>query len=108
MQVIDETATTQISFDSILTIIQALSKSQKWQIYQTLGKELTAQSSEARAIARLEDEDDESKWITVIEEDEEVDVEASLEYLRQRGYKVEVSADKNKKALHCSAFLFLF
>jgi len=87
------TVTTQISFDSILTIIQALPKPQKWQIYQTLVKELTAQSAEAKAIARLEDEDDESKWITAIEEGEEVDVEANLEYLRQRGYKVEVSAE---------------
>jgi predicted hydrolase (HD superfamily) len=87
------TVTTQISFASILTIIQALPKLQKWQIYQTLVKELIAQSAEAKAIARLEDEDDESKWITAIEEGEEVDVEANLEYLRQRGYKVEVSAE---------------
>ncbi|MBD2178920.1 hypothetical protein H6F42_18520 [Pseudanabaena sp. FACHB-1998] len=87
------TITTQISFDSILSIIATLPKSHKWQIYQALGTELTAQSSEAKAIARLEDEDDESKWITAIEEDEEIEVEANLEYLRQRGYKVEVSAE---------------
>ncbi len=87
------TITTQISFDSILAVIQALPKPQKWQIYQTLVKELTAQSAEAKAIARLEDEDDESKWITAIEEGEEVDVEANLEYLRQRGYKVAISSE---------------
>ena len=87
------TVAAQISFDSILAVIQGLPNPYKWQIYQTLGKELTTQSSEAKAIARLEDEDDDSKWITVIEEGQEVDVEASLEYLRQRGYKVEVSAE---------------
>ena len=87
------TVTTQISFDSILAVIQSLPKTHKWQIYQALGKELTAQSSEAKAIARLEDEDDQSKWITVIEEGEEIDVKANLDYLRQRGYKVEVSAE---------------
>ncbi|MDX2256805.1 MAG: hypothetical protein NW214_14935 [Pseudanabaenaceae cyanobacterium bins.39] len=87
------TVTTQISFNSILKIIKDLPKPQKWQIYQALAKELTIQSAETKAIARLEDEEDESKWITAISEGEEIDVEANLEYLRQRGYKVEVSAE---------------
>jgi len=82
----------QVSFASLLTLIQTLPKEQKWQIYQALGAELAPQSAEAKAIARLADEDDESQWITVIEEGEEVDVDASLEYLKNRGYKVEVLA----------------
>jgi hypothetical protein len=82
----------QVSFANLLTLIQALPKDQKWQVYQALGAELAPQSAEAKAIARLADEDDESQWITVIEEGEEVDVDASLEYLKNRGYKVEVLA----------------
>jgi hypothetical protein len=82
----------QVSFASLLTLIQSLPKEQKWQVYQALGAELAPQSAEAKAIARLADEDDESQWITVIEEGEEVDVDASLEYLKNRGYKVEVLA----------------
>ena len=82
----------QVSFVNLLTLIQSLPKEQKWQVYQALGAELAPQSAEAKAIARLADEDDESQWITVIEEGEEVDVDASLEYLKNRGYKVEVLA----------------
>ena len=82
----------QVSFASLLTLIQTLPKEQKWQIYQALGAELAPQSAEAKAIARLADEDNESQWITVIEEGEEVDVDASLEYLKNRGYKIEVLA----------------
>ena len=82
----------QVSFANLLTLIQTLPKEQKWQVYQALGAELAPQSAEAKAIARLADEDDESQWITVIEEGEEVDVDASLEYLKNRGYKVEVLA----------------
>lgn len=82
----------QVSFASLLTLIQALPKEQKWQVYQALGAELAPQSAEAKAIARLADEEDESQWVTVIEEGEEVDVDASLEYLKNRGYKVEVLA----------------
>ncbi|MEI6063299.1 MAG: hypothetical protein WCQ26_01780 [Pseudanabaena sp. ELA748] len=82
----------QVSFASLLTLIQTLPKEQKWQVYQALGAELAPQSAEAKAIARLADEDDESQWITVIEEGEDVDVDAGLEYLKNRGYKVEVLA----------------
>ena len=82
----------QVSFANLLTLSQSLPKEQKWQVYQALGAELAPQSAEAKAIARLADEDDESQWITVIEEGEEVDVDASLEYLKNRGYKVEVLA----------------
>ena len=82
----------QVSFANLLTLIQTLPKEQKWQVYQALGAELAPQSAEAKAIARLADEDDESQWITVIEEGEEVDVDASLEYLKNRGYKIEVLA----------------
>jgi hypothetical protein len=77
----------QVSFASLLTLIQTLPKEQKWQIYQALGSELAPQSAEAKAIARLADEDDETMWITVVHEDDEIDEEALNERLIQRGYK---------------------
>ena len=77
----------QVSFASLLTLIQALPKEQKWQVYQALGAELAPQSAEAKAIARLADEDDESMWITVVHEDDEIDEEALNEWLVKRGYK---------------------
>jgi hypothetical protein len=82
----------QVSFTNLLALIQTLPKEQKWQVYQALGAELAPQSAEAKAIARLVDEEDESQWIAVIEEGQEVDVDASLEYLKNRGYKVEIPA----------------
>jgi hypothetical protein len=77
----------QVSFANLLTLIQTLPKEQKWQIYQALGVELAPQSAEAKAIARLADEDDESQWITVVHEDDEIDEEALNEWLVKRGYK---------------------
>ena len=80
----------QVSFGSLLTLIQTLPKEQKWQVYQALGAELAPQSAEAKAIARLADEDDESQWITVVHEDDEIDEEALNEWLVKRGYKKAV------------------
>jgi hypothetical protein len=77
----------QVSFANLLTLIQALPKEQKWQVYQALGAELAPQSAEAKAIARLADEDDESQWLTVVHEDDEIDEEALNEWLVKRGYK---------------------
>jgi hypothetical protein len=77
----------QVSFANLLTLIQSLPKEQKWQVYQALGAELAPQSAEAKAIARLADEDDESQWITVVHEDDEIDEEALNEWLVKRGYK---------------------
>ena len=77
----------QVSFVNLLTLIQSLPKEQKWQVYQALGAELAPQSAEAKAIARLADEDDESQWITVVHEDDEIDEEALNEWLVKRGYK---------------------
>lgn len=79
--------TIHISFEMLLSAVETLSKEQKWQLYQTLGTELAPQSAEAKAIARLQDEDDPSQWITVIEADEEID-EAELDaWLVKRGYQ---------------------
>jgi hypothetical protein len=47
-------------------------------------------SAEQLAIERLKDVDDPDKWETVIEVDDEIDVEASLEHLKQRGYKIKI------------------
>ena len=69
------TIAAQVSFDGLFALIQALLKMQKWQIYQALGVELAPQSAEAKAIARLTDEDD------------EIDEEALNEWLVKRGCK---------------------
>ena len=47
-------------------------------------------SAEALALERIKDIDDPSKWITVVEADEPVDVEPFLEKLRKRGYPIKV------------------
>ncbi|WP_008314812.1 hypothetical protein [Leptolyngbya sp. PCC 6406] len=44
-------------------------------------------SAEERAIERLKDEDDPTKWITVIDEGEEIDEEALNDWLVTRGYQ---------------------
>jgi hypothetical protein len=47
-------------------------------------------SAEARALERIKDIDDPSQWITVVEIDDPVNVESSLEKLKERGYQVKV------------------
>lgn len=79
--------TIHISFEMLLAAVETLPKEQKWQLYQTLGTELAPQSAEAKAIARLQDEDDPSQWITVIEADEEIDEEELNAWLVKRGYQ---------------------
>ena len=49
-------------------------------------------SAESLAIARLKDEDDPSQWVTLVEAGEDIDVEKDLEYLKKRGYKIQVSS----------------
>ena len=49
-------------------------------------------SAESLAIARLKDEDDPSQWITLVEADEDIDVEKDLDYLKKRGYKIQISS----------------
>ncbi len=76
-----------ISFEELLLTVETLTKQQKWQLYQALGSELAPHSAEAKAIARLQDEDDPSQWITVIEEGEEIDELELNKWLIDRGYK---------------------
>ncbi|TVP69981.1 MAG: hypothetical protein EA342_02390 [Leptolyngbya sp. LCM1.Bin17] len=50
-------------------------------------------SAEARAIERqkdLENLDDPTKWITVMEAGEEIDVESACERLKERGFQIEI------------------
>jgi hypothetical protein len=47
-------------------------------------------STEARAIERLKDLDDPTKWVTVIEEGQEIDIETAYQRLRERGFPVEM------------------
>jgi len=75
-----------ISFEMLLATIENLPQHQQWQLYQTLGTKLAPISAEAKAISRLSDEDDPSKWITVMEAQEEVDEEALDAWLETEGY----------------------
>ncbi len=49
-------------------------------------------SAESLAIARLKDEDDPSQWVTLVEAGEDIDIEKDLEYLKKRGYKIQISS----------------
>jgi hypothetical protein len=75
-----------ISFETLLSTIETLSNKQKWQLYQALGAEIASQSAEAKAIARLQDENDPSKWISAIDEDEEIDEQDLNIWLARKGY----------------------
>jgi hypothetical protein len=58
-------------------------------------QENAKKSAEQRAIERLkdvEDSDNPNKWETVINIDDEIDVESSLDNLRKRGYKIKISS----------------
>jgi hypothetical protein len=71
----------------LLDTIEALPAPQKWQIYQTLSAKFAPYSAEAKAISRLADQDDPSKWITSIEEDEQIDEQALNAWLEKKGYQ---------------------
>jgi hypothetical protein len=47
-------------------------------------------SAEVLAIARLKDEDNPSQWITLVEAGEDINIEKNLEYLKKRGYKIQI------------------
>ncbi|BBC27183.1 hypothetical protein [Pseudanabaena sp. ABRG5-3] len=79
--------TINIPFEILLATIEALPDPQKWQIYQTLSAKFSPHSAEAKAISRLPDQDDSSKWITSIEEDELVDEQALNAWLEKKGYQ---------------------
>ena len=49
--------------------------------------EFIPNSAEAKAISRLPDQDDPSKWITSIEEDEQIDEPALNAWLEKKGYQ---------------------
>lgn len=75
-----------ISFEMLLATIETLPQQQQWQLYQTLSTRLAPATAEAKAISRLADEDNPSKWITVMEADEEVDEQALDAWLETEGY----------------------
>lgn len=49
--------------------------------------QFSSHSAEAKAISRLGDQDDPSKWITSIEEDEPIDETALNAWLEKKGYQ---------------------
>lgn len=79
--------TIHISFETLLATIAVLPKEQKWQLYQSLDVELSSQSAEAKAIARLQDEEDSTKWITAIEEDEPVNEQELNAWLVKKSFQ---------------------
>lgn len=79
--------TINIPFETLLATIDALSDPQKWQVYQTLSAKFASHSAEAKAISRLPDQEDPSKWITSIEEDEPIDEQALNTWLEKKGYQ---------------------
>ena len=52
-----------------------------------LSAKFAPHSAEAKAISRLPDQDDPSKWITSIEEDEPIDEQALNTWLEKKGYQ---------------------
>lgn len=46
--------------------------------------------AEQLAIERIKDIDDSTKWEIVIDVDDEIDIESSLENLHNRGYKIKI------------------
>ncbi len=59
----------------------------------TDGTPAPKKSAEARAIERIKDLDDPTQWITVVEADQEIDVEARHQRLRERGLSVATPND---------------
>ncbi len=47
-------------------------------------------SAEGKALQRLPDIADPTKWVTVVEEGQEINIELGLERLAKRGYKVQI------------------
>lgn len=88
--------------DLVTRKLQCLSSDQQEQVLDFVEfliakyqPENSRKSAEQRAIERMKDLDDPDnpdKWETVIDIDDEIDVESSLENLRKRGYKVKVSS----------------
>lgn len=55
-------------------------------------------SAETLALVRLRDEDNPSQWITLIEVNEDVDLDEGLAYLKQRGYKVQIPSKNSSSS----------
>jgi hypothetical protein len=81
-----EPVSINIPFEMLLATIEALPHAQKWQVYQTLYAEFSDRSAEAKAIARLADQDDLGKWIMTIDEEEQIDESAINAWLEKKGY----------------------
>jgi hypothetical protein len=58
-----------------------------WKHHRATEPTVPKESAEARAIERLKDLDDPTKWVTVIEEGQEIDEEALNNWLKARGYQ---------------------
>ncbi len=61
-----------------------------WKHHGGAASPLAKGSAEALALERIKDLDDPAQWVTVIEADEEVDVERLHRRLRDRGFQIEI------------------
>lgn len=52
-------------------------------------------SAEERAIERMGDSDDPTKWITVVEEGDEIDVDAVYQRLEERGFEIQIPSENS-------------
>ena len=60
--------------------------------YAAKALHFSPKSAEKRAIERLKDENDPTQWITLIEEEEDIDETALDKWLEKRGYQEKVSS----------------
>ncbi|WP_107671361.1 DUF2281 domain-containing protein [Cyanothece sp. BG0011] len=61
--------------------------------YQTDNSHKSAEQLAIERMKDLDDPDNPDKWETVVDINDEIDVESSLENLKKRGYKVKVSSE---------------
>jgi hypothetical protein len=78
---------TQVTFETLLNVIQSLTTVQKRQIYQLLGVELYPQPPQVKIIDQKADTESKSKLLAVIEDDTQTDEEALNTWLTARGYQ---------------------
>ena len=76
---------TQVSFETLLSVIQTLPIAQKWQIYQVLGVDLYPHPPQAKAIEQKADAESKSNLLSVVEDDTQTDEEVLNRWLSARG-----------------------
>jgi hypothetical protein len=60
--------------------------------------QVSPNSAEGKALQRKQDVDNPTKWVTVVEEGQEIDIERGLERLRKRGYKIQIPSSNQSSS----------